>query len=77
MDIPDDRAARRFHQMASLEREISRLSGEIADCKDHLKELREARDGLLLKLRACARDQGELSLFDLAEVEVVADQPSA
>jgi hypothetical protein len=64
-NITDERAARRYHQMAVLERQIAITSSEIAGCKDHLKDLNETRDGLLLRLRAAARDEGELPLFDL------------
>ncbi len=64
-NITEERAARRFHQMAVLERQISIKTGEIAASKDHLKELNEAKEGLLLRLRSAARDEGELPLFDL------------
>lgn len=64
-NITEERAARRFHQMAILERQIALKAGELAACKDHLKELTEAKDGLLHRLRAAARDEGELPLFDL------------
>lgn len=64
-NITEERAARRFHQMAVLERHISFKAGEIAAAKDHLKELNESKEGLLLRLREAARDEGELPLFDL------------
>jgi hypothetical protein len=64
-NITEERAARRFHQMAVLERQITLVSGDIANAKAHLKELREAKDGLLLRLRTAARDEGELPLFNL------------
>ena len=64
-NITDERAARRFHQMAVLERQIVLKTDEIASCKEHLKELSEAKDGLLSRLRAAARDEGELPLFSL------------
>lgn len=64
-NITEERAARRFHQMAVLERHISLKTGEIAAAKDHLKELNESKEGLLLRLREAARDEGELPLFDL------------
>jgi hypothetical protein len=66
-NITDERAARRFHQMAVLERQIAIKSTEIAAAKDHLKDLGEARDGLLARLRAAARDEGELPLFNFDE----------
>jgi hypothetical protein len=64
-NITGERAARRFHHIAVLERHLSAKVREIADCQLHLKELREERDGLLLRIRAAARDEGELPLFDL------------
>lgn len=64
-NITEERAARRFHQMAVLERQLQGKTSEIAQCKDHLKELGEERDGLLGRLRAAARNEGELPLFDL------------
>jgi hypothetical protein len=64
-NITEERAARRFHQMATLERQLAITMGAIRDCKDHLKELQETRDGQVLRLRAAARDEGELPLFDL------------
>jgi regulator of replication initiation timing len=64
-NITDERAARRFHQIAVLERQIEIKSTEIAGCKAHLKELTEETGGLLLRLRAAARNEGELPLFNL------------
>lgn len=66
-NITEERAARRFHQIAVLERQLVLKSNEIAGCKDHLKELNEAKDGLLMRLREAARDEGELPLFNLDE----------
>ena len=64
-NITQERAARRFHQMAVLERQIILKSTEIAECKAHLAELREAFDGFVNRLRTAARDEGELPLFNL------------
>lgn len=66
-NITQERASRRFHQMAVLERQIVIKSGEISAAKDHLKELQEEHTGLLMRLRAAARDEGELPLFSLNE----------
>ena len=66
-NITEERAARRFHQIATLERELSIKGDEIARCKDHLKELGEGRDGLLARLRSAARNEGELPLFNFDE----------
>lgn len=64
-NITDERAARRYHQMAMLERVLSLKVGEIAAASEHLKELKKEHDGLVMRLRASARDEGELPLFDL------------
>jgi hypothetical protein len=64
-DITDERASRRYHQCRVIERQLQLKSGEIAECRAHLKELREEREGLVLRLRAAARDEGELPLFNL------------
>lgn len=64
-NITEERAARRFHQIAVLEHQLDLKSKSIAECKDHLKELNEAKDGLLARLREAARDEGELPLFNL------------
>ena len=64
-NITEERAARRFHQMATLERQICLISDSISSAKDHLKELNETKEGLLLRLRTAARDEGELPLFNL------------
>jgi hypothetical protein len=64
-NVTEERAARRFHQMAALERQVAIRSKEIAECKSHLKELSESKEGLLLRLREAARDEGELPLFDM------------
>ncbi len=63
--ITEDRAARRFHQVAMLERQLAITAGEIVQCKAHLKELTETYTGQIRRLRAAARDEGELPLFDL------------
>jgi hypothetical protein len=64
-NITEERAARRFHQMAMLERSLARKNGDIAECASHLKELKEESEGLMLRMRTAARDEGELPLFDL------------
>jgi len=66
-NITEERAARRFYQIAVLERQLSMKTNEIAECKEHMKELGKDYDGLLARLRAAARDQGELPLFSLDE----------
>lgn len=64
-NITEERAARRFHQIAVLERQLALKVGELNDCKEHAKELNREYDGLLARLRTAARDEGELPLFNL------------
>jgi ribosome-binding protein aMBF1 (putative translation factor) len=64
-DITEERAARRFHQISVLERQLGIKTREMNDCKAHYKELSEEKEGILLRLRTAARDEGELPLFNL------------
>ena len=64
-NITQERAARRFSQMAVLERSLALKLGEVSEAKRHVKELSEEADGLMARLRTAARDEGELPLFDL------------
>jgi hypothetical protein len=66
-NITQERAARRFSQMAVLERQLALKLGDISEAKRHVKELSEEADGLMARLRTAARDEGELPLFDLDE----------
>lgn len=63
--ISEERAARRFRQIAVIERQIQLLSSEISECSEHLKELKDRRESYFDRLRIAARDEGELPLFDL------------
>lgn len=65
MNITQERASQRFHQMATLERAIIVKLKEISDCKAHHKELRDEYVGLIKALRTAARDEGSLPLFDV------------
>jgi len=65
INITDERAARRYHQIAVLERQLSVVNGLIAASKQHTGELQKQADGLLQRIRVAARDEGELPLFDL------------
>ena len=65
-NITEEHAARRFHQMARLERAIAAKSSEVAAQKVRLKELPDELEGLLWRLREAARDEGELPLFELS-----------
>ncbi len=64
-NVTQQRAAARFHQIERLERELSVKLHEIAGAQAHVKELKEEADGLALRMRAAARDEGELPLFGL------------
>jgi hypothetical protein len=64
-DITEERAARRFHQMAVLERQLQLKAKAMLETQAVLKALKEDFEGLLARLRTAARDEGELSLFDL------------
>jgi hypothetical protein len=64
-NITDARATRRFHHIATLEHQLSLVISSMANAKEHLKELREQKEGLVGRIRAAARDEGELPLFDL------------
>lgn len=71
--IAIDVAAKRFLQMHALEAEVSQTETaiadqqrEIAELEDCVSELRTKRTELLKELRAAARDEGQLPLFDLA-----------
>lgn len=62
----------RFRQIGKLERELTSKAGEIRDSKAHTKDLQDDYDGLLSKLRAAARDEGELPLLDMMDQLVTA-----
>jgi hypothetical protein len=66
-DITQERAARRFSQIATLERHLAIKLSDVTLAKAHVKELQEEVDGLMARLRTAARDEGELPLFDLNE----------
>jgi hypothetical protein len=66
-NMTQERAATRFHHIAILERQLARTCAEIADCKDHLKELKKRESALIDRIRCAARDEGELPLFDADE----------
>lgn len=69
-----DRAARRFSQIAELERQVAITEAEIKEASQHVSdarkvvdELREKRSTLLADVRKAARDEGDLPLIILAE----------
>jgi chromosome segregation ATPase len=66
-NITEERAARRFHQIAVLQRQLYLKRSEMTQCKQHYKDLGEEAEGLLARIMTAARDEGELPLFDLDE----------
>jgi hypothetical protein len=62
-----DHAARRYHQIASLERKLTLQAGVIRDAKAHVKDLEKDYDAILFDIREAARDEGELPLLDMME----------
>lgn len=64
-NITQERAARRFAQISTLERHLSVKLAEVAQAKAHTKELSDEAEGLIARIRTAARDDGELPLFDL------------
>jgi predicted RNase H-like nuclease (RuvC/YqgF family) len=65
VNMTQERAANRFHQIASLERELVAKLREVADAQAELKEQKEQADALIRRLRQAARDEGELPLFGM------------
>lgn len=55
--------ARRYEQIRSLESELAGKDTEIADAKETVKALTKEWDGILARLRAAARNEGDLPLF--------------
>jgi hypothetical protein len=66
-NITQERAARRYSQIATLERQLAIKLADITLAKAHVRELQEEADGLMARMRTAARDDGELPLFDLDE----------
>jgi len=64
-NITQERAARRFSQIAVLERSLDLKLGELTQAKAHVKELQQEADALMLRIRTAARDDGELLLFEM------------
>ena len=67
-NITQEHAARRFSQIATLERQLALKLSEIVVSKAHVKELQEEADSLVARMRTAARDDGELPLFDLNDL---------
>lgn len=72
--ISVDVACRRYLQIHELEDNVLRCEAsinevqkEIDDAEERLKELRKAKSELLKEMRAAARDEGQLPLFDVTQ----------
>lgn len=66
--MPDlEHEARRFRQVAHLERELNLKNSEVVNARAHVKELKPEAEGILMQLRAAARDEGDLPLLDMME----------
>jgi MoxR-like ATPase len=63
-NITEERAARRFHQMRHLVRELAKFDGRITELKETLNTLKEARAGIVQTILAAAQDEGTLPLFE-------------
>lgn len=55
--------ARRYEQIRALERELAEKDGEAKAAREDLKDLQKEWDGILTRLRAAARNEGDLPLF--------------
>lgn len=72
-------AAKRYLQIKELEAGIAaaedgiaKVQKEMDDAEDRLREIRKTKNDLMKELRAAARDEGQLPLFDLPAVLSVA-----
>lgn len=55
--------ARRYEQIRGLEAELFAKDSEITEAKEAMKALTKEWDGILARLRAAARNEGDLPLF--------------
>lgn len=62
-DMPEERAARRFHQIRHLSDTIGKLDTKITAAKTKLAALKDEREGVIATLMAASRDEGDLPLF--------------
>jgi septal ring factor EnvC (AmiA/AmiB activator) len=63
-NITEERAARRYHQIRRIERDLVRIDKRITDAKTKLQTLKDEREGIMLAMLASARDEGTLPLFE-------------
>lgn len=69
--LTNERAVRRYLQIAAIEVTVEKLEGsieqvqrEIDDAQDRLKEMRSQKSELMKAMRDAAKDEGQLPLFD-------------
>ena len=63
--LSDERAARRFHQVQLLEQQLAQLDARITDTKESLTAMKIAREAVIQRMRAAARDDEDtLPLFE-------------
>lgn len=63
LDISQDRAASRFHQINALARAYDTKMKEVAAAAERLKTLKGQADGIMETMREAAHDAGDLPLF--------------
>jgi hypothetical protein len=64
-NMRQERAARRFAQIGTIERYLMIKLDELMAAKARVKALQQEADALVMRLRAAARDEGELPVFDM------------
>lgn len=69
--LTNERAVRRYLQIAAIEVTVEKLEAsiedvqkEIDDAEDRLKEMRAQKSELMKAMRDAAKDEGQLPLFD-------------
>lgn len=75
--LTTDRAVRRFLQIAAIEQTVEKIEAsigavakELEDAEERLKELQSQRREQLALMRAAAKDEGQLPLFDVLAGEL-------
>jgi hypothetical protein len=60
--------AKRFQQIADLEGQLAICVAQIDGAKAHLKQLRTRQEDLIASMRAAARNEGALPLFEFDDI---------
>jgi hypothetical protein len=69
-NVTEERAARRYRQIAAIERQLAVKAEEHAAAAALVRSVKDDYEALLRTLRAAARDEGDLPLFaDLDDAE--------